>query len=77
MTVMLCVDGLSLFFSSKDLRQLAGAHGQVLRCWIVTQPGSAISMRFGFVEAATGADAECMIAGLAATRLNCKPCNFA
>jgi RNA recognition motif-containing protein len=74
MGVMLCIDGLPLPCTSKDLRELAEAHGQVSRCWIVHEPGTETSLRFGYIEAATAADAERMIAGLSNQKLNCKPC---
>jgi hypothetical protein len=77
MSVMLCIDGLPLDLSSKDLRALAEAHGQVIRCWVVTQPGNETSLRFGYVEASTAADAERMIAGLTGQPLNCQPCSIA
>ena len=52
MGVMLCVDRLPLAFTSKELRALAEPHGIVVRCWVVTEPGNRISLRFGYVEAA-------------------------
>jgi hypothetical protein len=77
MSVMLCVDGLPLHLTSKDLRALAEAQGQVLRCWVVTQPGGHTSLRFGYIEATTSADAEKMIAALTGQPFNCKPCTVA
>ena len=74
MGVMLCVDGLPLPFSTKDLRDLAEPHGEVIRCWIVMEPGTQTSLRFGYIEAATGVDAEKMIAELTGQKLNCKLC---
>jgi hypothetical protein len=77
MGILLCIDGLPLHYRSKDLRSMAEAAGAVLQCWIVTQPGTQISVRFGYVEAATSADAERMVAALRGQRLNCKPCTVA
>jgi hypothetical protein len=78
MSVMLCIDGLSLGQTSKDLRALVETFGQVIRCWVVTQPGDpSRSLRFGFIEATTSTDAERMVAGLTGQQFNCKPCPVA
>jgi hypothetical protein len=74
MGVMLCIDGLPLPFTSKELRELAEAHGQVIKCWIVHEPGTETSLRFGYIEAATAVDAERMSAELTGQKLNCKLC---
>jgi hypothetical protein len=74
MGVMLCIDGLPLDYSSKALRELAEVHGDVLRAWIVTQPGTHTSLRFGYVEAATSVGAQKMIERLTGAKLNCKLC---
>jgi RNA recognition motif. (a.k.a. RRM, RBD, or RNP domain) len=73
MGVMLCIDGLPLNLSSKNLRELAEAHGEVTRAWIVTEPGGQASLRFGYVEAATSADADKIAKELPRAQLNNKP----
>ena len=76
MGVMFSIDGLPLFFSSKDLRELAEVHGEVIRCWVVMLPGIQTSLRFGYVEAKTAVDAQRMIAALTDQKLNCKLCTI-
>jgi hypothetical protein len=73
MSIMLCVDGLPLNLTSKELKILAEAHGHVLRCWVVTGPVNEVSLRFGYIEAVTAMDAKRMMAGLSNQTLNCKP----
>ena len=77
MGVMLSIDGLPLALTSKDLRALAERHGQVIRCWVVAQPGTHTSLRFGYIEAATDGDAKKIMAALTGEKLNCKPCEVA
>ena len=77
MGVVLCVDGLPLAFSAKELRGLAEGHVEVLRCWIVTGPGSDISLRFGYVEVPTDVDAEKLIAAITGQKINCQLCSVA
>jgi hypothetical protein len=75
MSIMLSIDGLPLALTSKELRTLAEQHGQVIRCWVVTEPGGGASLRFGYIEAATSGEAERIIAGLSGAKLNCNAVN--
>jgi RNA recognition motif-containing protein len=76
MSVTLCVDGLPLGFSSVDLRKLAEPHGPVVTCRVGTEQ-SGRSLRFGYVEVATSANAEAVIKGLTGAALNGKPVSVA
>ena len=77
MSVMLSIDGLPLALSSEELRVLAEPHGQIVRCWIVTTPGTHTSLGFGYIEAVTDRDAQGIIAALTGEKVNCVPCTVA
>jgi hypothetical protein len=60
MSVTVCIDRLSLFFSSERLYEVAEQSGKVNWAWIVTGPTGG-SLGFGYVEMATAAGAGALV----------------